>query len=132
MKYRILTIDNEEDLKILRKKSKRVEIFDYDLRVLIEDMKDIAHKQDGWGLSAVQIGIPHRVLVFSTDGKGRFATMVNPVIRKRGVMKTQMEEGCLSIPNKSVRVSRDSTIMVSCSDAKETQRPIPEDRRVVR
>ena len=51
----ILKINNPEELLILRKKSKPVEVFDERLNTLITDMIDTMKRADGAGLSAVHV-----------------------------------------------------------------------------
>jgi len=120
MKYRILTVNDKNDLKTLRKISKPVEVFDHGLRFFIEELKDICYKEGGAGLSAIQVGNPIRVLIYALDmNLDRFAVMVNPVIKFASYTNVKTtEEGCLSIPKKTIHVTRPSTIMVAYQDGR--------------
>lgn len=102
----------KEDDEILKKKSKEVDVIDDRVRELIEDMVDTMHKYDGVGLAAVQVGILKRILVIDLyDEKTPVIRLVNPVILKtKGTQ--EVEEGCLSFPNKYVRVVRPNEVTV--------------------
>ena len=82
------------------------------IRELIEDMVDTMHKYEGVGLAAVQVGILKRILVIDLyDEKTPIIRLINPVIIKtKGTQ--EVEEGCLSFPNKYVRVVRPNEVTV--------------------
>ena len=102
MAIRLIRKDGDE---ILRKKARTVEVFDEKLKSLVEDMIETMHKNNGVGLAAQQVGILKRVVVIDVyDGKGPI-TLINPVITKtKG--EREVEEGCLSFPNKFAVVVR--------------------------
>ncbi len=99
----------QEGDEILKKKSRDVEKIDDKLQVLIDDMIDTMHKYNGVGLAAVQVGILKRVIVIDLyDDNGPIA-MINPVILKTKGAE-EMEEGCLSFPNKFAKVVRPTEV----------------------
>lgn len=102
----------KEDDEILRKKSKEVDVIDDRTRELIEDMVETMHKFEGVGLAAVQVGILKRILVIDLyDEKTPIIRLINPVILKtKGTQ--EVEEGCLSFPNKYVKVVRPNEVTV--------------------
>lgn len=102
----------KEDDEILKKKSKDVDVIDDRIRELIEDMVETMHKYDGVGLAAVQVGILKRILVIDLyDEKTPIIRLINPVILKtKGTQ--EVEEGCLSFPNKYVKVIRPNEVTV--------------------
>lgn len=102
----------KEDDEILKKKSKEVDVVDDRIRELIEDMVETMHKYDGVGLAAVQVGILKRILVIDIyDEKTPIIRLINPVILKtKGTQ--EVEEGCLSFPNKYVKVIRPNEVTV--------------------
>jgi peptide deformylase len=51
------------DDPLLRQKSRRVRRVTPDLQRLVDDMVETMHAADGLGLSAIQIGVPERVIV---------------------------------------------------------------------
>ena len=111
---RILKINNEEEMAVLRKKSKPVDTFDERLSILIEDMIDTMKKADGAGLSAVQVGVLKRVFVVSTkDGIQEF---VNPEILETSGECPILEEGCLSVPGRYGKVKRPNKVVIKAKD----------------
>lgn len=108
------TIRREGD-EILKKKSKNVDEITDKTKELIQDMIDTMHKYDGVGLAAVQVGILKNIIVIDLyDGKP-VLKLINPVITKtKG--KQEVEEGCLSFPNKYVKVIRPAEVTVEALD----------------
>ena len=107
----IRTIRQEGD-EILKKKSRPVEVIDDRIKELIEDMVETMHKYDGVGLAAVQVGVLKRVIVVDIyDENTPIVKLVNPVIIKQKG-KREVEEGCLSFPNKYAKVERPEEVIV--------------------
>lgn len=72
-----------------------MEVFDQELRRLVDDMLETMYDAPGVGLAAPQIGIARRIFV-ADIGDGPLV-MVNPeIVETSG--KWEFEEGCLSIP----------------------------------
>ena len=108
MAIRNLRYDGDE---ILKKKSKEVEVVDNKIRELMDDMVDTMHKYDGVGLAAVQVGILKRVIVIDLYDGNPVLKLANPVIIKtKG--NQNVDEGCLSFPNKFVKVDRPNEVMI--------------------
>lgn len=107
----IRNIRTEGD-EILKKKSKVVDIVDEKIKTLIEDMVETMHAQNGVGLAAVQVGILKRIIVIDIyDEKTPIIKLVNPVIIKtKG--EQEVEEGCLSFPNKFAKIIRPEEVIV--------------------
>lgn len=112
MAIRNLRLEGDE---ILSKKSREVETIDDKLQILIDDMIDTMHKYNGVGLAAVQVGILKRVVVIDLyDDKGPI-TLINPVILKtKG--EQEVDEGCLSFPNKFAKIIRPEEVTVEYTD----------------
>ena len=106
----------EEGDEILRKKSREVEVIDDKIRELIEDMVETMHKYNGVGLAAVQVGILKRLVVIDIEYDGSPSLkLVNPVIVKaKG--EQEVEEGCLSFPNKFGKIIRPAEVIVKAQD----------------
>ncbi len=104
-------ITKEDDT--LRKKCRRVEVFDDRLAVLIDDMFDTLKKADGAGLAAPQVGILKQIVVMDIDDQ--LYEMVNPeIIEMSG---TQREvEGCLSCPDEWGYVIRPANVKCRAQD----------------
>lgn len=107
MAIRKLRYEGDE---ILSKKSREVEVIDEKLQILIDDMIETMHKYNGVGLAAVQVGILKRVIVIDIDdGKGPIV-LINPVILETKGLR-EVEEGCLSFPNKFAKVVRPEEVV---------------------
>lgn len=105
----------EEGDEILRKQSRKVEKVDDKIRELLDDMVETMHKYNGVGLAAVQVGILKRVIVIDLyDDKGPIK-LINPVIiKEKG--EQEVEEGCLSFPNKYAKMIRPKEVTVEALD----------------
>ena len=111
MAIRLIVKEGDETL---RKISKPVVDFDDRLKNLLNDMKDTMYKNEGAGLSAVQVGVLKRVFVMDVGDGVR--ECINPVLLKQeGVNKTKIE-GCLSVPGKCGYVERPNTVWVEYQD----------------
>lgn len=112
MAIRNLRYEGDE---ILSKKSREVEKIDDRIQILIDDMIETMHKYNGVGLAAVQVGILKRVIVIDLyDDNGPIA-LINPVILKEKG-EHEVDEGCLSFPNKFAKVIRPEEITVEYLD----------------
>jgi len=99
--------------EILRKKAKNINVFDPNLKMLIEDMVETMKDADGVGLAAPQIGILRKVAVIDV-GEG-LIELVNPeIIFEEG--KAVEVEGCLSIPGVYGEVARPQKVKVKAMD----------------
>ncbi len=112
MAIRQLRFDGDE---ILRKKSRKVEVVDDNIRQLLDDMVETLHIANGVGLSAVQVGILKRVVVIDLYDGSEPLKLVNPeVIKAKG--NQEVEEGCLSFPNQFAKVDRPEEVTVKALD----------------
>lgn len=104
-----------EDDEILRKRSREIDVIDDKIRQLAEDMMETMHKWDGLGLAGPQVGVLKRIIVIDLYEEGTQFTLINPVILKeKGVQ--DVEEGCLSFPNKFGKVERPKEVVVEALD----------------
>ena len=100
---------------ILKKKSQTVEEVNEGIKQLIKDMMETMYTFRGIGLAAVQIGILKRVIMVDV-GEG-LIVLINPkIIESEG--ETQMEEGCLCLPEVMVEIKRNERIKVKGLDEK--------------
>lgn len=112
-----------DDDPILRKKSKEVVSFDQNLKLLFEDMLETLKKEDGAGISAVQVGILKRAFIV-LGNKDELVFVVNPkIISSSGSCRTKIE-GCLSVPDRCGLVERPSLVVAKFQDldGKEVER----------
>lgn len=107
-----IRIIRQEGDEILKKKSKPVEKIDEKIKELIKDMIDTMHKFDGVGLAAVQVGILKQILVIDLYEEGKEPyVIINPeIIETKGIQ--EVEEGCLSFPNKFAKIERPEEVTV--------------------
>lgn len=115
----ILTAENP----ILRRKSRRVKVFDGELQRLVDDMVETMHAAHGLGLAAPQVGVLQRVIVVEMPEdeedpqSGKRYVLVNPeIVRREG--EDMAEEGCLSIPGYVGLVRRASKVAVQAQTPK--------------
>ena len=114
---RILTINDKKDNKFLRKKTSA---FDFnsmskdELRNLINDMKKTMKDADGMGLAANQVGLDFSMFIAEVDDK--FYAIFNPEITKTSEGTEFLEQGCLSVPDDRLEVTRPSEITLKGFD----------------
>lgn len=99
---------------LLHQKATPVTVFNEDLKVLAEDMKETMVKENGVGLAAPQIG--QLVRVFVVAHKDGTRVFVNPKIMKKSLRTNVDEEGCLSIPGVFGPVRRHTSITIQYQD----------------
>ncbi len=111
----------------LKVRSEAVETVDAALRRLMDDMLETMYAAPGIGLSAIQVGIPKRVVVIDVadDGEKRQPLrMANPEILRVSADLATYEEGCLSLPEQYAEVSRPASIVVAYTDENNRRRTL--------
>ena len=103
------------DDPILRKNSRKVEVFDQRLQTLIDDMFETMYDTQGVGLAGVQVGVLKQVIVIDTGEEGEKLVLINPGIIEQSGEQTG-GEGCLSLPGRSGIVTRPETVTVRALD----------------
>lgn len=117
-----------EPNSILHKKCRRVAKFDNKLKTFANKMVETLYKKKGVGLSAPQVGRDIRLIVmeysaerFTAEDKKKknidilkipLLILINPKITNFSRQMEVAEEGCLSLPNVEVKVSR--SIKINC------------------
>lgn len=94
---------------ILRKVCRTQLTFDEKLHQILDDMAETMYKAEGVGLAAPQIGILRRYCVIDV-GEG-IVELINPVITEKSGEQCG-DEGCLSLPGKSKKVTRPLKVTV--------------------
>ncbi|MGF7147803.1 peptide deformylase [Sphingomonas zeicaulis] len=108
----------------LRTKSIPVETFDDDLQRLIDDMFETMYDAPGIGLAAIQVGVPHRLLVIDLqepeeeggESVRKPLVFINPEILETSVDTKPYNEGCLSVPEQFAEVQRPSMVRAKWLD----------------
>lgn len=112
MAIRNLRYENDE---ILKKHSREIEVIDDKIKQLAQDMMETMHKWDGVGLAGPQVGVLKRIIVIDLYEEGTQFTLINPVIvKEKGIQ--EVDEGCLSFPNKYGKVDRPKEVVVEALD----------------
>lgn len=100
----------------LRKKASPVEVFDQNLRQLVDDMLETMYAAPGIGLAATQVNVQKRVIVIDiSEEKNTPLCLVNPELISRSGNE-EMEEGCLSVPGIFEKVKRAEAVRVRAYD----------------
>lgn len=95
--------------EMLRKKAKEVSVVDAEVRRLLDDMAMTMYAVNGIGLAGPQVGLDMCLIVIDV-GKG-LLKLVNPkIVSSEG--KSVFEEGCLSVPDVTVKIKRASKVKV--------------------
>ncbi|WP_067733160.1 peptide deformylase [Novosphingobium naphthalenivorans] len=124
---------------LLKQISTPVEVFDDELKALVEDMFETMYDAPGIGLAAIQIGVPLRVLVIDLqpedpDAEPEVCTahgghhhthqptlkeprvFINPEILDPSEDLSVYQEGCLSVPEIYADVERPARIRARWQD----------------
>ncbi len=105
----IRTIGDE----ILTKRCKEVKELTPRLEQLVEDMFETMYDAEGVGLAAPQVGVLKRILVIDTGEDP--VCLINPEIVAEEGEQTG-NEGCLSVPGKTGKVTRPNYVRVKGFD----------------
>jgi peptide deformylase len=113
-KLEIITIPDQRLYQV----SKPILFFDNEIKKLSYSMLDIMYKHNGIGLAAIQVAIPQRIIVINLQESenDRHFIMINPIITAFSDEKTDLEEGCLSVPDQRIHITRPSQINVTYFD----------------
>jgi len=100
----------------LRRVAQKIETFDDELQLLIDDMFDTMYYAHGVGLAAPQIGINLRLSVVDVKGdKTQQLVLANPeIISSEGAI--EFMEGCLSVPGAYDHVTRAGKVTIRAQD----------------
>ena len=85
----------------------------------MDDMLETMYQAPGIGLSAIQVGVPKRLMTVdvSTESEGRHPLfLVNPEIVWSSDEGALYDEGCLSLPDHFAEIERPAKIRVTFLD----------------
>jgi len=99
--------------EVLRQACESVESFNTELRDLIDEMLVLMRVREGIGLAAPQVGITKRFFVCEVENLS--ISLINPSITAVDG-QAEMIEGCLSLPEVQVNVTRSERLLVSGYD----------------
>jgi peptide deformylase len=101
---------------VLKMRAGEVEVFDDDLRRLIERMASLMEDANGVGLAATQAGVVRRVFVFRREEQEDVVAAVNPRIVDPSEERETDDEGCLSLQRVLVPVERHVSLTLEAQD----------------
>ncbi|OPZ99255.1 MAG: Peptide deformylase [Planctomycetes bacterium ADurb.Bin412] len=101
---------------ILRQKAENLTEIGDTIAALAERMTEIMVKAGGIGLAATQVGVPLRMFIFSLTAKPEdVQVIINPELKNfQGV--SEIEEGCLSLPDVRAKVRRPAACTLTARD----------------
>lgn len=106
---------------VLRSKTKKVTNITDKTRNLLENMAETMYNAPGVGLAAPQVGILQKIIVVDVDDDHGLYQLINPEIINYSEEKVIIEEGCLSVPEKTGNVIRPVSITVKALDHNENE-----------
>lgn len=112
---------------LLHQKSEEIQIIDKNIKKLARDMYDTMKAKNGIGLAGVQIGILKRIVVIEIEELDVKLTLINPKVVSFSNTQTEMDEGCLSVPNQTCKVLRPDKVVVEYTDLKSKKQHIEAD-----
>ncbi len=84
-----------------------------DIRAIWRDMVDTMEAMPGYGLAAVQIGVPLRLAVVDcSEARGQAVLMANPEVLHASVQPREHEEASPNLPGVSAKISRPRAVTV--------------------
>lgn len=102
---------------VLRKKAIPVVSFDEKLKTFVDEMIETMVDQDGVGLAAPQVGESIRLAVIDpTGGVSDPYVLINPEITFFSDDKVDADEGCLSLPDITLKINRSVRVTVKALD----------------
>jgi peptide deformylase len=102
---------------VLRKTAVPVEMFDEKLKRFVEEMTETMRTKDGVGLAAPQVGVSISLVVIDiTAGESAPLVFINPVVYNLSEELLTTEEGCLSLPGITLKVTRPAKVSVKALD----------------
>lgn len=105
--------------RVLRQPAKRITKIDDEIRQMAKHMLQTMYSENGIGLAAPQVGIHKQLLVVDCDPENPATpplVLINPEIKKTSRDMCVIQEGCLSIPNVFLDVTRPEVIEVAYKD----------------
>lgn len=98
---------------VLRTPAADVPAITDDIRAIWADMIDTMDAMPGYGLAAVQIGVPLRLAVVDcSDKRGQAVRMANPTILHASVQLREHEEASPNLPGVSAVIQRPRAVTV--------------------
>jgi peptide deformylase len=111
---------------VLTKKAEEIKIIDKEIEELAQNMVETMHAAPGLGLAAPQVNVSKRLITIDLsigEEKQNLIILANPeLIHQEG--EDSLEEGCLSLPNVSEKITRPFRVIVRGIDLKGNEKII--------
>lgn len=95
---------------VLREISVPVDKINKDIKKLIKNMERTMISNNGVGIAAPQVNVSKRIILVRPTNKTY--VLINPNIKFKSEEKTIDCEGCLSVPEKNIKIERSKKIIV--------------------
>ena len=101
----------------LRTVAKPVAEVNDDIRKIVNDMLETMYDAKGVGLAATQVDIHQRIVVMDMSEEGDDPiVMINPSYEAIGEEKSELQEGCLSVPGFYEKLDRFDKVRLTALD----------------
>lgn len=110
----VLPIITGKEQPILRKKAEKIQKVTKEITKLIKHMKQTVQDAEGVGLAAPQVGASLRLCIVMQNGK--YTALINPEVIWRSEETDTIEEGCLSLPDIWLPITRPVSITFTYLD----------------
>ena len=115
MTHRTILISPDPKLRLVSKDISTDEIHTEETQILIQDMIETMVLDNGIGIAAPQINVLKRIIIVDI-GDNQPTAFINPKIRSKSILKSECEEGCLSVPGVFGMVKRHKSVTVEARD----------------
>ena len=109
---------------LLRAENTPVTTFDEELGQLVQNMAETMYANDGVGLAAPQVGVNKNLIILDVGpGEERghhLLVLANPELIE-GDGAIEWDEGCLSLPEVTVRMKRHASVKIAYQDLEGTE-----------
>jgi peptide deformylase len=123
------------DHPVLRQKAEPIPEPTPDIAKLAADMLETMYNARGIGLAANQVGIARQLIVIDLgeeEGMKQPLVLLNPVVEAVSEDTSEMEEGCLSLPELRDTVVRPASVQVRYMDLRGRDRRLTADGLLAR
>jgi peptide deformylase len=102
---------------VLKRQADAVPEFTDEVRAVAERMIELMHEARGVGLAGPQVGLSWRLFVANaTTLPEDDLVFINPILRDPSDQTVENAEGCLSLPEVTVQVTRPESITIEAYD----------------
>ncbi len=115
MTRKTVLISPNAELRIISTEMTPADFSDPKIKELALDMIETMRLENGIGIAAPQVGVHKRIIIVNI-GEDDPRAFLNPKILSKSFLKTESEEGCLSVPGVFGIVKRHRSVTVTAQD----------------